>query len=57
MNIHRERLLDKTSIERLLSEHGNDSFQITIHCSTYIRFHEFTLQHFSVWIFVNFYFI
>jgi hypothetical protein len=24
----------KTSIERLLSEHGNDSFQITIHCSS-----------------------
>ena len=41
----------KTSIERLLSEHGNDSFQITIHCSTCIRFHGFTLQHF------NFYFI
>ena len=41
----------KTSIERLLSEHGNDSFQITIHCSTCIRFHGFTLQHFSVWIF------
>ncbi len=41
----------KTSIERLLSEHGNDSFQITIHCSTCIRFHGFTLQHFSVWTF------
>jgi hypothetical protein len=41
----------KTSIERLLSEHGNDSFQISIHCSTYILFHGFTLQHF------NFYFI
>ena len=44
----------KTSIERLLAEHGIDSFQITIHCSTYIRFHGFTLQHFSVWIFLNF---
>jgi hypothetical protein len=33
-----------TSIERPLSEHGNDSFQITIHCSTCIRFHGFTLQ-------------
>jgi hypothetical protein len=37
----------KTSIERLLSEHGNDSFQITIHCSPCIRFHGFTLQHFQ----------
>jgi hypothetical protein len=45
----------KTSIERLLSEHGNDSFQITIHCSTCIRFHGFTLQHFSVWIFIFFF--
>ena len=44
----------KTGIERLISEHGNDSFQITIHCSTCIRFHGFTLQHFSVWIFLNF---
>ena len=33
----------KTSIERLLSEHGNDSFQITIHCST--------LKHTISWIY------
>ena len=44
----------KTSIERFLSEHGNDSFQITIHCSTCIQFHGFTLQHLSVWIFKKF---
>jgi hypothetical protein len=35
----------KTSIERLLSEHGNDSFQITIHWSTYIiNIHTYTIS-------------
>ena len=44
----------QTSIERLLSEHGNDSFQVAIHCSTCIRFHGFSLQHlkyFDFWCF------
>jgi hypothetical protein len=41
--------------ERLLSEHGNDSFQITIHCSTYIiNVHTISWIYFTTFQYVDY---